>query len=217
MDIGLISCLNICGITAPQMVAMLREGYVSLKDFALNQYKDISKFAKLVQALPEARGGVIFGQVHIIKLKALLYWLKDKTRRGLAIIWQEFTHQELTLAAAAFTREEKRKDADAATVEVPTKFQPHTLRGWNTFNRELENYLASIRGTSGIPLVYVIRKLHNPTDPVPTNATQRLIWEAPLYGGDYELDRKTVYHIIRAATSDTDGWAWINDIKDENG
>jgi len=92
-----------------------------------------------------------------------------------------------------------------------------TLRGWNTFNRELENYLASIRGTSGIPLVYVIRKPHNPTDPVPTNATQRLIWEAPLYGGDYELDRQTVYRIIRAATSDTDGWAWINDIKDENG
>jgi len=172
MDIGLISCLNICGITASQMVAMLCKGYVSLDDFALNQYKDISEFAKHVQALPEACGGVIFGQVHIIKLKALLYWLKDKTRRGLTILWQEFTHQELTLVATAFTREEKRKDANAATVEVPTKFQPHTLCGWNTFNCDLENYLASIHGSSSIPLIYVICKLHNPTDPVPTNATQ---------------------------------------------
>jgi len=85
--------------------AMFCKRYISLDNFALNQYKDISKFAKSVQALPEACRGVIFCQVHIIKLKALLYWLKDKMQKGLAIIWQDFTLQELMQLAAAFTCE----------------------------------------------------------------------------------------------------------------
>jgi len=39
----------ICSLTALQFGAMLWEGYLSLNDFVLNQYKDISKFAKHVE------------------------------------------------------------------------------------------------------------------------------------------------------------------------
>jgi len=49
----------------------------------------------------------------------------------------------------------KFKDAKMTT---PDKFQPHSLRSWTQFNRDLQNYLASIRGISGVPLCYVIRK-----------------------------------------------------------
>jgi len=139
--------------------ALREEGYLSLDDFALNQYQDISEFAKRVQALPVNRGGVRFGQLHIIKLKAFLYWLMDRQHRGLRLDLDDggFGKNELEMAVIKYRAKEERKVKEEAAAKVPDKFSPHTLRGWNTFNQELENYLSSIRGASGVPLVYVLQ------------------------------------------------------------
>jgi len=77
-----------------------------------------------------------------------------------------------------------KRNGKIPIVELPTKFLIHYEDGM-----ELENYLVSIYDTSGIPLIYIICKLvHNATNPVHNNATRKLIWEAPLCGGNYELD-----------------------------
>jgi len=80
MDAELRVCLENCNLSNEQIAAIRDKGYLSMDDFALNTYQDITDFAKRVQALPINHGGVRFGQVHIIKLKGFLYWLKDQQR-----------------------------------------------------------------------------------------------------------------------------------------
>ena len=78
MDAELQVCLENCDLSQAQIDALTQEGYLSMDNFALNCYQDISDMAKRVQALPLNQGGVRFSQVHIMKLKAFLYWLKDR-------------------------------------------------------------------------------------------------------------------------------------------
>jgi len=64
----------------------------------------------------------------------------------------------------------------------------------------------------------VIRK--DPPDlnaPAPTDPKQLLIAQAPLQGEAYIKDRQRVYSIISDAISNSDGWTWIRDGKDEDG
>jgi len=92
--------LENCSLSEVQLVALTEEGYLSLKDFALNHYQDISKFAERVQALPVNRGGMQFRQLHIIKLKAFLYWLKDCQHRDLPLNLDDGGFGENKLVAA---------------------------------------------------------------------------------------------------------------------
>jgi len=97
-------------------------------------------------------------------------------------------------------------------------FQPHSLHGWTSLNRDLENYLTSLRGISGVPLIYVIRKEeNNNVAPPGEDIIQELVHLAPLEGPVYLKDTRCVYRIIRDAVSRTDGWTWMQDIKNEDG
>ena len=116
---------------------------------------------KRVQALSVARGGVRFGQMHIVKLKAFLFWLKDRQRRD-----QEldpgvggFGQAELTQAIINYQTELETKAAEATKARIPEKFSPHSLRGWNTFNRELQAYLSSVQGIVWMREVEALEKL----------------------------------------------------------
>jgi len=158
MDINLKACLAECGLLDEQIEALEEEGYISLQDFVLNSYNNILELAKRVQVLPFNHGGMQFGQVHIIKLKGFLYWLKDRQRRGLLLDLDniEFSQEELQGAVVAFCIENNEKDSKMVTSKIPKKFQLYSLPGWNTFNRELKTYLAGIKGISGVPLIYII-------------------------------------------------------------
>jgi len=160
MDINLTACLAECGLSDKQIEALEEEGYITLQDFALNSYNNILELVKRVQVLPINHGGTRFGQVHIIKLKDFLYWLKDRQRRGLLLELDnvEFGQEELQGAVVAFCIENDEKDSKMVMPKIPKKFQLYSLCSWNTFNRELKNYLAGIKGISGVPLTYMIRK-----------------------------------------------------------
>jgi len=85
MDFDLEACMETCGLSPQQIDTLVQKGYISMDDFAMNHYQDILEMAKRVQALPVNRGGVCFSQVHIMKLKSFLFWLKDHQRRGLPL------------------------------------------------------------------------------------------------------------------------------------
>jgi len=219
MDAELHVSLENCDLSDAQINAIRDKGYLSLNDFALNTYQDITNFAKRVQALPVDCGHVRFGQVHIIKLKGFLYWLKDRLRRGLLLDLDDggFGKEQLTRCVAKYKSKVEKKEDDLKA-KVPDKFQPHSLRGWNTFTRKLHKHLSSIKGVTRVPLVYVIQK-----DPLDPNAAASmdpkhiLIAQAPLHGMAYIKDRQKVYSIISDAISSTNGWTWIRDVKDEDG
>ena len=49
------------------------------------------------------------------------------------------------------------------------------------------------------------------------DGVEELILLAPLHGTPYLEDKKRVYRIIRDAISGTDGWTWMQDVRNEDG
>lgn len=210
------ACLTVCGLNQLQRDAVVTEGYWTLARFGRNNAEDIDKFAKRVTLLTVNRGGVHFGQVQIQNLKGLLGWIRSHTRRGLVPDPAKFDEATMDRATDEYLNKDKKKVAPILA-KVPEKFKPHSLRGWATFFREIENYLASIRGETNVPLSYIIKKDRNPRDLPPTNPTEQLIWNAPLTGSSFKEDNHAVYQIICDGVSDTDGWTWIKEVQNENG
>ena len=73
--------LRTCGITnaGTRTTVIEIEGLAKLRDFAqLNGDRDIADMAKRMAARPSAAGRAILGTMHIKKLQALVYWVKEK-------------------------------------------------------------------------------------------------------------------------------------------
>jgi len=87
MEIDLSSCLDQCGLSQAQIDALEREGYLTMTDFSLNRYSDIDSFAKKLQALPTNQGGLNLRHMHVVWLKAFLYWLKNQICHGIDIYY----------------------------------------------------------------------------------------------------------------------------------
>jgi len=169
---------------------------------------------------PPKRGGVNLGHMHILHLKALLYWLRNQEQCRVDLYderedFRQYKLEELIKALEAYKDMDKFKDAKTTALD---KFQPHSLHGWTQFNWDLQNYLASIRGISGVPLCYVIWKEEFlEAAPPGKDAVEEMIRLAPLYGTAYLEDKKRVYQIIRDAVSGMDGWTWIQHVRNEDG
>jgi len=155
--------------------------------------------------------------MHVLHLKA---WLKNQSRCGIDFYderedFGQYELEESIKALEAYEDMEKFKDAKTT---APDKFQLHSLHGWTQFNHDLQNYLASIWGISGVPLCYIIRKEEFlVTAPSGEDTIEEMICLAPLHGMPYLEDKKRVYQIIRDAVSGTDGWTWIQDVQNEDG
>ena len=130
MEILLAASLDQCGLSENQIEAIAEEGYLTVTDFSLNRFSDIDNFAKKL-SLPPARGGVNLGYMHVLRLKALLYWLKNQTKRGVDLYderedFGQYELEESIKALEAYEDMDKYKDAKTT---APKEFQPHSLRG----------------------------------------------------------------------------------------
>jgi len=82
MEFILAASLDQCGLSERQIGAIAEEGYLTLTDYSLNRYADIDSIAKKFAMIWEA-GAVKLGHMHVLRLKALLYWLKNQVRCGI--------------------------------------------------------------------------------------------------------------------------------------
>jgi len=219
MEIILSASLDQCSLSQIQIKAIAKEGYLTITDFSLNRFSDIDGFTKKL-SLPPERGGVKLGHMHVLRMKAFFYWLKSLSRCGINLYdkREDFGQYELEECVKDLEAyEDMNKFKDSKTT-APDKFQPHSLRGWTQFNQDLQNYLASIRGISRVPLSYVIQKEeYSDVAPPGEDGVEELICLMPLHGTAYLEDKKRVYRIIRDAISGTDGWMWMQDVKNEDG
>jgi hypothetical protein len=81
-------------------------------------------------------------------------------------------------------------------------------KGWTQWELGFINYLTGIRGKSGVPLNYVIRK------PVAAGRVfhddvERLVYEAMHEGVAFEEDNRTVYQLLKNCALETPAWEWI--------
>ena len=201
--------LIVCGITTvATRNAIVQEGFTTVNHFARVNSSDIDN---MVKNLRQTRGAnqaqARIGAISTKNLKALVWWSRDKKRRGLAINGAEFDDQALDEAIEKMELEEVD---DEAKVEAPG-----LLKGaddWISWELTLINYLRSIRGSSGVPLVYIIRK--DDIDDVAThefeNDTERLIYQAPHHGANYKSDNNQVYRTIKSKIIGNDILKWIH-------
>ncbi len=68
-----------------------------------------------------------------------------------------------------------------------------------------------------MPLIYIIWEERAVVGAQVEDDIDELIHLAPLQGPTYIEDKRCIYHIIRDTVSSTDGWIWIQDVKNEDG
>ena len=78
--------LRTCGVTTlvARMTFINVEDLDSLSAFAqLNGDTDVTEMAKRMASRPSTSGRVILGTMHIKRIQALVFWVKDHDKRGL--------------------------------------------------------------------------------------------------------------------------------------
>jgi len=159
------------------------------------------------------------GHMHVLKMKALLYWLKNQDHQGINIYDnydEDFGQVELLALIKSLETYKRLQKAGESKNINPNKFQPHSLHGWSSFNCNLENYLSGLHSILGVPLIYIIREERAVVGVQVEDKINELIHLAPLQGPSYLEDKRHIFLIIRDAVSSTDGWIRIQDVKNED-
>jgi hypothetical protein len=188
--------VNLGGINTPRKLGMMRE-------------KDLADMGKTISGIPANRGGVVISNAAIRYLGGLSYWIRDRIRRGQFDLMNpvDFTIGvcEDCIARMDFeTRDEKLGDAVKSL--HPGKIKGG--KGWTQWELGFINYLTGVRGKSGIPLHYIIRKALPPGH-VFNDDVERLVHEAVLQGVAFEEDNRTVYQFLKNCALETPAWEWI--------
>ena len=100
--------LIVCGITVvATRNAIVQEGFTTVNHFSRVTPNDIDNMVKnLRQTRGPNQASVRFGAIATKNLKALVWWSRDKKRRGLVIDGDEFDDEamEEAIGRAYFTR-----------------------------------------------------------------------------------------------------------------
>ena len=190
------------GLTAAQIVAIRTEGFERLNDFLTISNKEITDMASRLTSLPVVRGGTRIGVIHIKKLQAIAYWVRDCHNRNQIPDAGAFDAATLLCCQhESAIRKQKRDDPTDADVKSPGKFKANE---WVDWEMKLNNYLATLNGSSGIPLNYVICNENDPD-----RNPNALVWQAPLTGTVFNTDAETIFRIIIQLVVGTDAHEWV--------
>lgn len=203
--------LHRCGfINIQHRMRIIQEGFNTLESFKLITMKDIDAMVKSFAEVRPANLQIRIPIVRVRRLKALVYWIKDCFRCGEPPVAAAFNEQAIEQALQQMEVEAQLLE-QAATVSKATS--PGKLEGdkkWHDWDVAMENHLATILGTSGVPLSYVIRKQDIPVAGRQYEShMEKMIACAPLQGVHYNADRFRVHQIIKGLVQATPAWEWI--------
>jgi hypothetical protein len=188
--LGVRHCLSVCGLDTPlQQNAIIAEGFTETRSFAELRDKDVHEMIKAINTpLVAGRGRRPADPPAVMRitrraarrLEGLVFWVKDKLKRGIAINPFTFDEDALLESLQEIDGEDK---ADTVDVESPIKF---TTDKWIQWEIEVTNYLSAKKGTQGVPLSYVIRPDLARNEIIAIdNVTKQEICAAPLEGAPY--------------------------------
>ena len=200
--------LTMIGISdeAKRTIMIEKEGFTSPAAFATQQIKDISSTAKRMASRSRDEDRVIMGSVIIKNFEALVWWVRDKIRRGQDIVAAEFTADAMAKAmeeVIAFKIALDMKD----TVEL-VKFKG--TENWTDAKESFDNKLEATFGANDAPLSYVARDEIS-QDYEFADDQERLKYEIQLQGQAYLIDNRRVYRMLKEWLAGTDGWTYIRE------
>ena len=180
----------------------------NLDDFACMKPEDTESVVKhhndrLARTSPHRIGFVLEK-----KLRGWLFYYHDQKRRGNAIVPAQFTTAAMNRAINEYesfkqAKEEKTTDIDVDKIDTGVD--------WFTWKESFTSLLEIKTGVGGSPLARCIRE-DKPAGWTPAQATnplERLIYELPLNGDEYEVDNSSTWTEIKKVTLGTPTYEWI--------
>ena len=163
------------------------EGLDSLEEFAkLNGDGDIADMAKRMAARPSAAGRAILGTMHIKRLQALVYWVKDQNRRGITANPNSWDENAMVESMERKEAEYNFEKIDVASID-PGKCR--TDHGWDNWQIAFKNKLNATLGAARAPIDYIIRE-DDPADELFFTEEQERKYQMPLEGPNFKQDNK---------------------------
>ena len=149
------------------------------------------------------------------RLRSLVMWVKDMTRAGLDLSFEDGTtkQQFLDEINASMLREKRRQEQKKIgesfhDADFNTKLK--TQSQWDKFIEELESTLGMIIGVKGVLLTYVIRETEDAEFDDDLDYDNAIINAVELMGEDYKIDARTVHQLIlRNVHEDSDAYTYI--------
>ena len=198
--------LAVCGIAdgATQNRVINNEGFTSLDDFGIMETdSDVADMAKRLAARSPANTRVNLGTVQIKKIQALIWWIRDRTKHGLALDSAEFTPAVLVDALEKKRIQKEQADAEVSVKDLG-KFNPDDF---DVHEDAFLNMLSQSHGSQGETLRYVVRAVIPPATFVDEQEERR--FQLPLIGAAFDADNRDVYRKLKSFLINTAGWAWI--------
>ncbi len=198
--------LERCGVVAEatRNNIITREGFTQLADFGvLENDTDVSEMAKRMASRTVAEGRVLLGTVVVKRLQTLVWWVRDRQKRGLPLVAAEFDMEAMNEAAQMKVLSRELVDKEPSVKELG-KFDPDDF---DAYEDAFLNLLAQSYGVLREPLRYVVRSEEVP-ETFATTQEERM-YQFPLEGNSFELDNQAVYRKLKAFLIDSPGWAWI--------
>ena len=149
--------LRTFGVTtlAARMTFINVKGLDELSAFAqLSGDADVTEMAKRMASRPSTVGRVILGTMHIKRIQALVFWVKDHDKHCLiaeAELWNTDAMEE--------AMERKEAEHNYSKVDI-AGIDPGKCRvdhGWDNWQIAFENKLNATLGAAKVPINYVIR------------------------------------------------------------
>lgn len=147
-------------------------------------------------------------------LKLMCYYIRHKGNTGRNLVWADVTLEGIRSLLEFRNAEDKHEDPSAPTI---------TGNDWPKNIDTMEEYLRGCRGTTGLPLAYVIRAeeqvVATADDPAAnySNPIEELIARAPIlnpvdgigYLPTFVLDRAKVWELLSAIGRDKEWWTYL--------
>ena len=186
--------------------ALIGEGITSLGELKSLSSEDIKTLCKVIRE--DAGNEITF--MNQKYLNAMRVWVQEKEMFNIDICAADFNIAVAKEYIAKMReKEEIGKDADRDAAKKPDEFEG---KDWNRFHKAIDAYLSLLKGVTGIPLIYVIRKEDHTPDINTNFANDRygeLIARAPLSGTTYGKDNHRVFQIIKGLVLKGPAYAWI--------
>ena len=204
--------LELIGVLdAAHRVRIIEESFPNgVSDFRSLTSSDIVDMAKDYNNRRTANQRINIGLAKVRRLKGVMHLIQDcvKTNKPLdqADVTLDTINTALERAAARKTFTDQM-DTNAKSAN-PGKFEKE--KDWQKWSDAFVNFLSVIPGSTGIPLSYVVREKEDPEPNADyTDFHAEMIACAPLNGGTFNTDRRSVHQYLLSFTVGKPAEEWI--------
>ena len=193
------------------------EAFDSYSDFDNLTEKDIQTLSTGFSSRTGGDGRIVFGLKRTKRLVALIHWCHDFSRTSRVPSIQGLTQQAFLLALRIATERSAVRKLMVTQSDAKSKAaSPGPLISeaiWEQWEPKFKNYLSSILGVTGVPLLYVVRENVLPQRVGAfSDFIEQTIMQAPLAGTAYYADRVTVQHALVSFTTGQLSETWIKSL-----